>query len=127
MTAGALTVLNANGKVVKTLKGGDINGPWDMTAVTHGNKATLFVTNVLNGTVKAAGKVVHRGTVVRIGVKTSGGSFTVTSNKVIAGGFSEHTDPAALVVGPTGVGLGPNGTLYVADSIATGSPRSHRR
>ena len=53
-----------------------------MTAVGNGNKFTLFVTNVLNGTVKAAGKVVHRGTVIRIGVKTSGGSFTVTSNKV---------------------------------------------
>ncbi|HZO78550.1 MAG TPA: hypothetical protein VFB39_10945 [Solirubrobacteraceae bacterium] len=118
MTAGALTVLNSNGKVVKTLKGGDINGPWDMTAVGNGNKFTLFVTNVLNGTVAAAGKIVHRGTVVRIGVQTSGGNFTVTSNKVIAGGFSERTDPAALVVGPTGVGLGPNGTLYVAGAVA---------
>ena len=24
---------------------------------------------------------------------------------------------AALVIGPTGVGLGPNGTLYVADTL----------
>jgi hypothetical protein len=116
--AGALTVLNANGHVIKTLKGGDINGPWDMTAVNRGNKSTLFVTNVLNGTVKAAGKVVHRGTVVRIRAMTTGSTFTVTSNKVIAGGFGEHTDPAALVVGPTGVGLGPSGDLYVADSVA---------
>lgn len=35
---------------------------------------------------------------------------------VIAGGFPERTDPAALVVGPTGVGLGDEGTLYVADT-----------
>ncbi len=118
MTAGALTVLNSKGMVVKTLKGGHINGPWDMTAVSHGNKATLFVTNVLNGTVKAAGKTVHKGTVVRIGLKFSSAGATMTSQKVIAGGFGEHTDPAALVVGPTGVGLGPNGTLYVADSVA---------
>ncbi|MGZ6669156.1 MAG: hypothetical protein ACXVH3_31180, partial [Solirubrobacteraceae bacterium] len=40
----------------------------------------------------------------------------VTSNQVIATGFTEHTDPNALVVGPTGVGLAPGGTLYVADS-----------
>ena len=36
---------------------------------------------------------------------------------MIATGFPERTDPAALVVGPTGVGLGRNGTLYVADSV----------
>jgi hypothetical protein len=118
MTAGALTILNSNGKVVNTLSGGHINGPWDMTAVTHGNTATLFVTNVLNGTVKAAGKTVHRGTVVRIGLKIGKNTVTMSSSTVIAGGFGEHTDPTALVVGPTGVGLAPNGTLYIADSVA---------
>jgi len=118
MTAGALTILNSKGKVVNTLQGGNINGPWDMTAVSHKNSATLFVTNVLNGTVKAKGKTVHKGTVVRIGLKLSSTSATMTSSKVIGGGFGEHTDPAALVVGPTGVGLGKNGTLYVADSVA---------
>ncbi len=118
MKAGALTILNSKGKVVTTLQGGHINGPWDMTAVTHKNRATLFVTNVLNGTVKAKGKTVHKGTVLRIGLKLTSTSAKMTSSKVIATGFGEHTDPAALVVGPTGVGLGKNGTLYVADSVA---------
>lgn len=118
MTAGALTVLNSKGKVVKTISGGDINGPWDMAAVVHHNKATLFVTNVLNGTVKAAGAVVHRGTVVRIRLRVAGGHVKMTSNRVIATGFGERTDPNALVVGPTGVGLGRNGRLYVADANA---------
>ena len=37
---------------------------------------------------------------------------------VIGSGFSERTDPAALVIGPTGVALGKNNkTLYVADSL----------
>jgi len=37
---------------------------------------------------------------------------------VIGSGFSERTDPAALVIGPTGVGLSPDhSTLYVADSL----------
>jgi hypothetical protein len=89
-----------------------------MTAVTHGKRATLFVTNVLNGTVKANGKTVHKGTVVRIRLKIGSSSVTMTSSKVIATGFGEHTDPAALVVGPTGVGFAPNGTLYVADAVA---------
>jgi len=37
--------------------------------------------------------------------------------KVIGSGFAEKTDPAALVIGPTGVGLGRNGSLYVADTV----------
>ena len=114
--AGALTILDSHGRVVKTIKGGDINGPWDMTAVDQGQHAVLFVTNVLNGTVAANGKKVNRGTVVRIRLTITGGHAPkVTSNQVIATGFTEHTDPNALVVGPTGVGLA-GGTLYVADS-----------
>jgi hypothetical protein len=116
-TAGALSVLDSTGHVVKTIKAPDINGPWDMTAVDHGATATLFVTNLLNGTVAAKGKVVKRGTVVRIKLSLTG-SPRVVSNRVIATGFGEHTDPNALVVGPTGVGLGRNGVLYVADSNA---------
>jgi hypothetical protein len=115
--AGALTVLNSSGHVIKTIAGGDISGPWDMTAVDGGNQAVLFVTNVLNGTVRAKGKHVRRGTVVRIGLGLpNANTAVVTSNRVIATGFTEHTDPNALIVGPTGVGLGSHGTLYVADS-----------
>lgn len=115
--AGALSILNANGHVVKTIVAPDIDGPWDMTAAEDGGRAVLFVTNVLNGTVAAKGAVVHRGTVVRIRLSIAGGGVPrVTSNQVIATGFAEHTDPNALVIGPTGVGLGSNGTLYVADS-----------
>ena len=116
-TAGALTILNSHGHVVKTIKGGDINGPWDMSAVDRGSRATLFVTNVLNGTVAAKGKVVNQGTVVRLELRIKPGHVpVVTSNTVIGSGFAEHTDPNALVVGPTGVALGRGGTLYVADS-----------
>jgi hypothetical protein len=118
MTAGALTVLNSNGNVIKTITAPDINGPWDMTAVDDGSNVVLFVTNVLNGTVAAHGDVVRDGTVVRLRIhfSPSGGDPDVTSNHVIASGFAEHTDPNALVVGPTGVGLGRDGVLYVADS-----------
>jgi NHL repeat len=115
--AGALSILNSHGHVVRTIAGGDINGPWDMTSVDRGGQAVLFVTNVLNGTVAANGKKVNGGTVVRIRLRIrSGHAPVVTSNQVIASGFTEHTDPNALIVGPTGVGVGTNGTLYVADS-----------
>jgi len=37
---------------------------------------------------------------------------------VIGSGFSERTDPAALVIGPTGLGLSTDADLlYVADSL----------
>jgi hypothetical protein len=115
--AGCLIVLNSRGRAVETLAGGSINGPWDMATVDRGDGATLFVANVLNGTVAAGGATVNRGTVVRIGLRShDGGMPMMTSERVIARGFGEHSDPAALVVGPTGLALGASGTLYVADS-----------
>jgi hypothetical protein len=68
-SAGCLLVVNSYGKVRETFSGHGINGPWDATAATHGPRAWLFVTNVLNGTVAAKGKVVHDGTVLRIGLR----------------------------------------------------------
>jgi len=82
-------------------------------------EATLFVTNVLNGTVQADGKVVHEGTVLRIVLNASTKIMpTVQSITTIGDGFSERTDSAALVIGPTGVALSKNNKiLYVADSL----------
>ena len=116
--AGCLIVLNSTGHVVETFADNLINGPWDMTALDQGSRAVLFVNNVLNGTVANAGNVVNGGTVLRIGLAIAAGSIPqMTSEKVIGSGFAERTDPAALVIGPTGVGLGSDGTLYVADSL----------
>ena len=118
--AGCLIVLDSMGHVAETFSGDRINGPWDMTALDSGSTALLFVTNVLNGTVAANGKVVNKGTVLRIRleVPTQGAGVPERdSTTTIGSGFSERTDPAALVIGPTGVGLGSDGTLYVADSL----------
>jgi hypothetical protein len=117
--AGCLIVLNPTGKVVKTISGPPINGPWDLTSVSLGDHAALFVTNVLNGTVAAKGATVDRGTVVRITLDAQPNATpVVTSEQMIAKGFPERTDPEALVVGPTGDGIGALGTLFVADTAA---------
>jgi hypothetical protein len=117
--AGCLLVLDSGGNVVETFYGSLINGPWDMTALDSGSSADLFVTNVLNGTVKAGGNVVHEGTVTRLTLTgLFGARPSLQAITVIGSGFSERTDPAALVIGPTGVGLSANAdTLYVADSL----------
>lgn len=122
--AGCLLVLDPSGNVVETIYGTLINGPWDMAALDHSNingsgTASLFVTNVLNGTVAAGGSVVNQGTVVRVDLTLSKSAPPfVEAMTVIGSGFAERTDPAALVIGPTGVGLSPDGfSLYVADSL----------
>lgn len=118
--AGCLIVLDPWGHVRETLRGGGINGPWDMTALDRGHIAYLFVTNVLNGTVAGNGKTVHRGTVLRLKlVVPSHGLPWIASDTTIGSGFGEQTNSAALVIGPTGVGFDDgNGVLYVADSLA---------
>jgi hypothetical protein len=117
--AGCLIVLNNKGTVAETLSGHGINGPWDMAMMQHGPFSELFVSNVLNGTVAAAGQVVHRGTVVRLTLGTFGSNPPqLLGATTVGSGFAERTDPAALVIGPTGLGVAGNGTVYVADTLA---------
>jgi DNA-binding beta-propeller fold protein YncE len=131
--AGCLIVLDSLGNPVETFFGSLINGPWDMAAFDGEHEAKLFVTNVLNGTVAAGGQVVNGGTVTRLDLKVSGSAMPVLESiTVIGSGFAQRTDPAALVIGPTGVALrascasdnfdcgerGEGALLYVADTLS---------
>ena len=80
--------------------------------------------------------MVNNGTVLRLVLKLRGSKPPLlVSHTVIGSGFSQRTDPAALVIGPTGVGLDSHGTLFVADSLANritaipecGVPAAQRR
>jgi hypothetical protein len=116
--AGCLILLDRWGHVTETIQGGPINGPWDMTAWDRGDSPVLFVSNVLNGTVAANGNAVNRGTVVRIDLADADSRMPrVVSERVIGSGFPERTDPAALVIGPTGLALDGMANLYVADTL----------
>ncbi len=116
---GCLIVLDSKGKPVSTISGPQIAGPWDMTSTTQGNTSTLFVSNALNGGAAKGVHTIDNSTVLRIRLRTGTGTAPrVISQQVIANGIPWRDDPAALVIGPTGVALGSNGTLYLADTLS---------
>jgi sugar lactone lactonase YvrE len=117
MKPGELIVLDATGRVREVITGHGINGPWDATALDRGSAADLFVTNVLAGISHGKPAATTKGNVVRLTLNLTGRTPRVTGDTVIGSGIAVHTDPAALVVGPTGVALGRDGTLFVADTV----------
>jgi len=89
-----------------------------MTTTESAGTATLFVDNVLFGVGAPGQGKVNKGTVLRIGLSVpASGMPTVSSETVIASDLSEEASSGAFVIGPTGLVLEPNGTLYVADRV----------
>ena len=116
---GCLIELNSAGHVIGTIAGPNIQGPWDMTAVSHGDMTTLFVSNALNGGAVKGKKVIDNSTVAADPPATPATARRPRSSasRSIANKIPWRDDPAALVIGPTGVALASNGTLYVADTL----------
>ena len=115
---GCLIVLDSGGHPVSTIAGPQIQGPWDMTAVTQGSDTTLFVSMVLNGGAAKGLHTVKNSTVLRIQLRSGAGQPPkVLSEQVIANAIPWRDDPTALAIGPTGVALARNGTLYLADTL----------
>jgi hypothetical protein len=115
---GCLIVLDGEGKPVSTIAGANVQGPWDMTSTTQNNVTTLFVSNVLNGGAAKGIHTIDNSTVLRIRLRNEAGRPPkVVEEKVIANKIPWRDDPAALVIGPTGVALAQNGTLYLADTL----------
>jgi len=126
-----LIVLDRNGHAVGTIAGPQIAGPWDMTAVTQGADTTLFVSMALNGGAAKGVHTIKNSTVLRIRLQSGVGQPPkVLNQQVVANGIAWRDDPAALVIGPTGVVLGSHGTLYLADTLdnrITGIPNAMTR
>jgi hypothetical protein len=116
MKPGELFVLDPSGDVREVIRGHGIDGPWDATALDLGSVADLFVSNVLNGMTNGQPATTTQGDVVRLTLKLTGAVPKVIASTVVANGISVRTDPAALIIGPTGVALSPSGTLFVADT-----------
>jgi len=114
---GCLIVLDSEGKAVETITNKNIQGPWDSTAKSEGSKTTLFVSNALNGGAAKGIHTIDNSTVLRIELE-SGEHQTpkVLSETVIAKGIPWIDSAEALVLGPTGLALASDGTLYVAST-----------
>jgi len=84
-----------------------INGPWGLAIADHFSAASLFVSNVLDGTV------------TRLDVNVPGNlSVTVTKATTIASGYGFRPDAAALELGPAGLAYeAATDTLYVASEV----------
>jgi hypothetical protein len=119
---GCLVILDQHGRVAGTIAGGAINMPWgNMAVADHGDTATLFVSNAGFGIGSPDGEppVVGRATVLRIQLAIPPGKPpAVTGETVIGSGFGAQADKGVFLIGPTGLALSPDDTLYVSDATA---------
>ncbi len=116
---GCLMVLDNQGQLAGVLKGPAINGPWgNMAVVDRGDSATLFVSMTGFGVQAPGQDVVSKATVLRIELAIPEGRAPVAvSQTVVADGFGEQADKAVFVIGPTGLAMGADDTLFVSDAI----------
>jgi hypothetical protein len=105
--AGVLTFIDRFGNILGSLSGNGVNGPWGMAIADNGaGAASLFVSNVLSGTV------------IRYTLGYSGSStVAIKASATVASGLNHRLDPAALVLGPSGLYYDSlHDLLYVASS-----------
>jgi hypothetical protein len=104
---GSLFAINPAGQTVWTLANKQIiNGPWDFTVNDQGSTVTVYVSNVLNGSIE------------RLVLSVLPTGISVTSATEIASNYPHHGDPAALEDGPTGLAYdATRDILYVASAV----------
>jgi hypothetical protein len=103
---GSLLIINRFGQQIGEVKNqAFLNGPWDLTVSDQGNTGQVYISNVLSGTV------------TRLNYRIEHGSVLFSKPTQIASGYIAKTDPAALVIGPTGLAYDKSSnTLYVAST-----------
>ena len=103
--AGSLQFIDRRGRLVGAFANSLIDGPWDLTIDDDSDHPTVYVSNVLNGTV------------VRLNLTLTNTTVTVNQPTKIAAGYTTQPNMAALVLGPTGLAhdIGTD-VLYVAST-----------
>jgi hypothetical protein len=124
---GCLLVFAADGKLAAVWSGPTINDPWgDMAVVDNGASATLFISmagfgipgpDVIDPATKLP-VVIRKATVLRLELSIPDGKPPVlVSQTVVGDGFAQRADRDNFLLGPTGLALGPDNTLYVTDGL----------
>jgi hypothetical protein len=124
---GCVIVLDPNGQMVSVWSGPTINDPWgNMAVIDEGSRATLFISMAGFGLpgpdkidpVTGFPVVMHRATVLRLELQIPDGKPPVlVSQTVVGDGFSHRADRDNFLLGPTGLALGSDDTLYVTDGL----------
>jgi hypothetical protein len=124
--SGCLLVLDANGRLAAVWAGADINDPWgNIATVDNGATATIFVSmagfDVPGPQVhdaEGSSVVVNKAKVLRFELAIAPGQPPqIMRRTVIADGFGQQADKDVFLIGPTGLALAPDNTLYVSDAI----------
>ncbi len=125
---GCLLVFDANGQLATVWTGPNISGPWgNIASVDNGSTATLFVSMAgfdlpgpeVRDPATGGSMVYHKATVLRIGLTIADGQKPVISSQTVVGdGFANRADKDVFLIGPTGLALAADGTLYVSDAVA---------
>jgi hypothetical protein len=124
---GCLIVLDPTGKFVTAWSGPMINDPWgNMAVIDRGTTATLFVSmagfglpspDVLDPATSQP-VVLHKSTVLRLDLTIPQGQPpAIAQQTVVASGLAQRADRDNFLLGPTGLALGADGTLYVTDGL----------
>jgi hypothetical protein len=124
---GGLIVLDANGQLASVWTGTNINGPWgNIAQIDNGSNATIFVSMSgfdvpgprVRDPVTGYPVTVKKATVLRVELSIPEGKPPViTRQTVIANGFAQRANLDAFLVGPTGLALAADQTLYVSDGV----------
>jgi sugar lactone lactonase YvrE len=103
---GSVLVLDKNGVLLTSIADPNLlNGPWELTVHDMGNRALLWVSNVLDGTV------------TRMELDVANNTLTAKNLTKIASGYMHKLDPAVLVLGPSGLAYNPReDALYVSST-----------
>jgi hypothetical protein len=105
---GSLIAIDRFGKQIASFTDSALlDGPWDLTLVDFEDEAIVFVSNVLNGAVSR----------LEFDISKNGENISLESVNLIAEGYLHRPDPAALVVGPTGLAFDrERDVLFVAST-----------